>query len=309
MKNTLPVFSFLDLQQRPVEMLNAYQKEGVIHLQHFLNKENISQILFELQQAQISAEYDLAKNWNNQKLIFYSKNPNLIENSKLDYVTHPYFLSSADKTHIFYEDLNGLARINRIGHGLHFSKCNPILQSIIYGNDGLNLLLKMAEMKRPICQLSVYIPKFPHGIGSEVRPHQESTFAHTEPQTATVLWIALEDAAIENACMWGIQGSHRWPLNFVSRVNHLTKTRVFEKMNDLDIPPFDPENKIFIPLEIKAGDALFFHGNFFHCSPVNNSTQSRKALSFQFLDTMDCTYSETNWIQPRNNQYLYETGK
>jgi phytanoyl-CoA hydroxylase len=308
MNNALPVFSFLDLQQHSVKLSDAYLNEGVIHLRYFLNEEKINQILSELEQAQSSAEDDLARHWNNQKLTFYSKNPCLSVDSKADYVTHPYFLSSADKTHIFYEDNNGSAKLNRIGHGLHFSESNPMIQSIIYNNYGLNSLLQMAKMQRPICQLSVYIPKFPNGVGSEVRPHQESTFAHTVPQTATVLWIALEDATIENACMWGIRGSHRLPLKFVSRVDHLKKTRLFEKLNDFTVPNFDPENKEFMPLEIKAGDALFFHGNYFHCSPVNNSAQSRKALSFQFIDTLDCTYSQTNWIQPRNNRYLYGSG-
>jgi hypothetical protein len=55
---------------------------------------------------------------------------------------------------------------------------------------------------------SMYIFKQPR-IGGEVVCHQDSTFLYTEPKSCVGLWFALEDATVENGCMWGLPGRHR----------------------------------------------------------------------------------------------------
>ena len=42
-----------------------------------------------------------------------------------------------------------------------------------------------------------------------VVPHQDSTFLHTTPMKLMGCWIALEDATLENGCLWFIPGSHK----------------------------------------------------------------------------------------------------
>lgn len=284
-----------------------YNDQGIIYLKEFLNQQRLMSLLQDIKQMHTDAEIDLQNNWNNQKICFYSKNPQNQHNEKsTEYVTQPYFLTSKDKTHVFYEMIDNVCAVNRIGHGMHLSDQYKTLQSIVYDNTWLNTLLQMTGHIKPICQLSVYIPKHPNEIGSDVRPHQESTFAYTEPQSVVVLWIALEDALISNACMWGIPGSHTWPLKYVSRVNHQAKTRLFETINDIVIPDFECDRNQFIPLEVSAGDALLFHGNFIHCSPINKSSLSRQALSLQFIETDNTHYPSTNWLQPPNTKYLFD---
>lgn len=42
-----------------------------------------------------------------------------------------------------------------------------------------------------------------------VTPHQDATFLYTEPLGRVMgMWIALEDATINNGCLWFIPGSH-----------------------------------------------------------------------------------------------------
>ena len=42
---------------------------------------------------------------------------------------------------------------------------------------------------------------------------QDSTFLFTEPrQTCLGLWLALEDATVDNGCVWARPGSHKEPL-------------------------------------------------------------------------------------------------
>lgn len=42
-----------------------------------------------------------------------------------------------------------------------------------------------------------------------VDEHQDSTFLFTEPDSLVGFWIALDDARIENGCLWMIPGSHK----------------------------------------------------------------------------------------------------
>lgn len=257
-----------------------YQSHGIVYLKNFINTQTLSVLLNEFDLAEKRAEIDIIKNWNNERIFFYSKNAATSQAATKDYAASQYFKKSHDKCHVFYEQIDDSTAVNRIGHGMHLEKQFKTLQQLVYHNPTLNQVLKMSGLIAPICQLSVYIPKYANGIGSDVRPHQESTFAYTEPRSVVVLWLALEDAVIENACMWGILGSHTWPLQFVSRVDHVTNTRHFEKLDhDMVMPDFEKNRARFTPLEVKKGDALFFHGNFVHCSPVNQSQQSRKALS------------------------------
>ena len=40
-------------------------------------------------------------------------------------------------------------------------------------------------------------------------PHQDATFLITNPSKVVGVWIALEDAKIDNACLWFIPGSQK----------------------------------------------------------------------------------------------------
>lgn len=297
-------FSSLQISKQSHTIKNCYIKNGILRIKNFICSETINNIYHDLGLIEKDALFDLKQNWDNQKLCFFSRNTQqtIIQN---DFVCHPYFQASKNKAHVFYEQIDNKLAINRIGHGMHLNERYVAIQKLIYENQTLNNLLQIAGLKRPICHLSVYIPKYPHGIGSEIRPHQESTFAYTIPQSATVLWIAMEDVTIENACMWGILGSNHFPLSYVSWVDHQRKTREFKKLADRKLPAFSQQKNLFTPLAIKTGDALFFHGNFIHCSPNNLSNRSRKALSMQFIDTVNVDYPACNWITQPNHNYLY----
>ena len=52
---------------------------------------------------------------------------------------------------------------------------------------------------------SMYIFKQPH-IGGEVGCHQDATFLYTDPISVTGFWFAIEDATLENGCLWAAPG-------------------------------------------------------------------------------------------------------
>jgi phytanoyl-CoA hydroxylase len=53
----------------------------------------------------------------------------------------------------------------------------------------------------------MYIMK-PGRIGGKVEAHQDSTFIMTDPPRSIGIWLALDDARVDNACMYAISESH-----------------------------------------------------------------------------------------------------
>ena len=136
---------------------------------------------------------------------------------------------------------------------------------------------------------SMYIFKQP-GIGGEVRWHQDATYFDTTPVSVTTFWFALEDATLENGCMWAEPGGHRGPMRerFLRNGDDVR----MEKLSDM---PW-PDNSTAVPLECKAGSLVCFHGLLPHYSAPNRSAFSRHAYTLHATDGRTA-YSPQNWIQ------------
>jgi phytanoyl-CoA hydroxylase len=135
---------------------------------------------------------------------------------------------------------------------------------------------------------SMYIFKQPK-IGGEVTCHQDSTFLYTEPQDIAGLWFALEDATVENGCLWVIPGGHR--LGLKSRWVRTAEGTDFEVF---DSTPWAEEQ--LVPLEVRKGSLVVLHGLLPHKSLANRSSRSRHAYSLHIINS-NSRYPATNWLQ------------
>ncbi len=111
----------------------------------------------------------------------------------------------------------------------------------------------------------------PPRIGSEKPWHQDNAYFSIKDPNGTIgIWIALDDAQVENGCMHVLPGGHK-----MGPLKH-------EHTFDCEIKKdrFDPEGMLPIPL--KPGGALFFHGNLPHWTPINSSDSRRRALQFHY---------------------------
>lgn len=207
-----------------------------------------------------------------------------------------YFLGSSDKIRFFFEEdafgADGSLKqskersINKIGHALHeldpgfseFSRTPAIRQLV--GDLGF---------ENPLLLQSMYIFKQPK-IGGEVTCHQDSTFLYTEPLDIAGLWFALEDATLENGCLWAIPGGHKPGL----------KSRwVRDGAGGMKFDVFDPspwEEERLVPLEVSKGSLIILHGLLPHKSLANRSAKSRHAYTLHVISS-DCHYAESNWLQ------------
>src|SRR5205809_168584 len=126
-----------------------------------------------------------------------------------------YFLESGDKIRFFFEENafhpDGTLRqskersINKIGHALH--DLDPVFVRFSRTPE-IKQLVSDLDIDDPLLLQSMYIFKQPR-IGGEVTCHHDATFLHTEPLKIVGLWFALEDASIENGCLWAIRGGHK----------------------------------------------------------------------------------------------------
>ncbi|KAG7268204.1 hypothetical protein CRUP_022893 [Coryphaenoides rupestris] len=109
-----------------------------------------------------------------------------------------YFLTSGDKIRFFFE--KGVFD----DKALHAHE--PLYKKITHSPQVQGIAKKLG-LQCPVILQSMYIFKQP-GIGGEVTPHQDATFLHTEPLGRVMgLWIALEDATVDNGCLWFIPGT------------------------------------------------------------------------------------------------------
>ena len=98
--------------------------------------------------------------------------------------------------------------INKIGHAMH--DLDPVFESFSYTPELADVATDIG-MADPLAIQSMYIFKQPH-IGGEVGCHQDATFLYTEPLSVIGFWFAIEDATLENGCLWAQPGGHRGPL-------------------------------------------------------------------------------------------------
>jgi ectoine hydroxylase-related dioxygenase (phytanoyl-CoA dioxygenase family) len=137
-------------------------------------------------------------------------------------------------------------------------------------------------------------------IKSEGKPgqawHQDEYFIPTRDRSLTGVWIALDDATVENGCLWVLPGSHRRGVLYPAR--------------DQDDPQFDCSIEAYdfpysdedsVPVEIPAGTAILFNGYLLHRSLQNSGRHGyRRALANHYMSAE----SLLPWRRPADDEHM-----
>ncbi len=215
-------------------------------------------------------------------------------------VSNGEFLASGSGIWCFFEeeafDADGQPRapkalsINKIGHAMH--DLDPTFERFSYRPElaGVAADIGLADA---LALQSMYIFKQPL-IGGEVGCHQDSTFLYTEPMTVTGFWFAIEDATLQNGCLWAKPGGHRTSLRklFKRAGRSDADGTVFEELDPTPLP--SPSE--LVPLEVPAGTMVVLHGLLPHWSDINRSATSRHAYSLHCISA-SAEYPDWNWLQ------------
>lgn len=264
------------------EQVSEYRDAGYLILERFVEERDCD--LLRARAEELVQEFDPAEVVS----IFSTHEQNRL--------TDEYFLTSGDKIRYFFEENafnpDGTLKyekeksINKIGHALHdldpafnrFSRSQKIKElATAIGLDDCYLLQSMYIFKQP-------------NIGGEVTCHQDSTFLYTEPIDIAGLWFALEDATVDNGCLWALPGGHQHGLK--SRWRRSQDERMeFEIFDD---EPWPKEG--LVPLEVPKGTLILLHGLLPHCSFENRSPRSRHAYTLHLISA-SAKYPADNWLQ------------
>ena len=256
---------------------------------------------------------------------------------------------------------NKITALNKVGHALHLpshmrggeqfdgepleqvngsptndddDKQNPFYRYCTSGKlrSLLGQELGSSCWRDPVVPQSMYI--FKQAIrGGAVQAHQDSTFLFTTPyQSCGGLWLALDDATIDNGCLWVRPMSHREPLRrqyvrnpdyfeheynnaTASNEQHSPPPKLIMKdlqqqqqqhdnestMSPMDLETVTPHDLLrlgWLPLECQAGDLLIFYGTLDHLSLPNTSpTAPRRTFQLHIVEGCGVTWSPSNWLQ------------
>lgn len=124
--------------------------------------------------------------------------------------------------------------------------------------------------EKPMLVQDMALLKPPTG-GGEKPWHQDMAYGALAFHKAVVgVWIALDEAGLDNGCMHVIPQSHREGATPHYAVRDW-------QLCDASVPV---ERDVAVPLQ--PGGALFFHGLLYHGTPNNTSNKRRRALQFHY---------------------------
>jgi phytanoyl-CoA hydroxylase len=271
------------------DQIDAYHRDGFLVIEGFVPPERC----VELKRRAVQ----LVEQWepSAERTVFTTEQQERVSNRE--------FLSSGSATWCFFEeeafDETGALRqakelsINKIGHAMH--DLDPVFERFTYTPELASVAADLGLPDALVLQ-SMYIFKQP-GIGGEVGCHQDATFLYTDPMTVTGFWFAIEDATLENGCLWAAPGGHRRGglRQVFKRSGALTDDdgTVFEQLDatPLPTPPDD-----LVPLPVMAGTLVVLHGLLPHWSGPNRSPISRHAYSVHCI-AASADYPEWNWLK------------
>lgn len=122
--------------------------------------------------------------------------------------------------------------------------------------------------------------------GREKPWHQDSAYFNLAIDTTVLgVWIALDQATLDNGCLHVLPGTHR-----MGPAEHF-------KVRDWQLCDSAVERRLDVAVPLPPGGCLIWHGLLHHGSPTNHSSQSRRALQFHYRPVSSSSISTEERMQ------------
>jgi len=144
------------------------------------------------------------------------------------------------------------------------------------------------------CFLSQFIFKNPGALGQPW--HQDAYYFPFDRGPQVGVWLAVTEATLANGPLWVLPGSHREPVHAVE-----PDRRAHAQFGYVEITDHDMSGAV--PVLLRPGDLLVFHGHLMHKSTDNLSSSMRAAMVYHYgaAGTVDATlerkgYTINDWL-------------
>jgi phytanoyl-CoA hydroxylase len=161
----------------------------------------------------------------------------------------------------------------KIGHQMHMD--DPVFQKYAIHPRIVEILRKLVgrDIK---CVQSMFLDKPPHlGVGQPY--HQDSWYLKTDPDSLMAVWIACDDAEVDNGCLFVVPGSHRDPI-------HPHEKPLDPRQRKIYIEVHSARTRVEQAIPLKTGSAAFFTGHTLHRSGHNTTMRHRRAYVLHYAD-------------------------
>ncbi|GAB5440506.1 MAG: hypothetical protein Fues2KO_08550 [Fuerstiella sp.] len=116
----------------------------------------------------------------------------------------------------------------------------------------------------------------PPEVGGPKPVHQDNFyFGPDDEQKTLTVWIAIDEATTENGCLFFADGSHSGGV-----VDHFAPP---DEPFNLQVQPKLTSQYEMTAAPVAAGGISFHHGNTWHQSSANRSSDARRAVVFHYL--------------------------
>jgi phytanoyl-CoA hydroxylase len=172
------------------------------------------------------------------------------------------------------EDGESDAEVLRKYVAIHFPhKISALIYDYLFHDKIVSVLTKVVSPNLK-CMQSMLFVKGPGKAGQAW--HQDEFYIPTRDKSLVGAWIAIDDANVENGCLWIIPGR---PGYMMQRVQN--DSSEYADVDTIDVSPFREQ---MIPVEVKSGSVVFFNGYTLHSSLRNKTADNfRTALVNHYM--------------------------
>ena len=152
---------------------------------------------------------------------------------------------------------------------------HPVFAMLIHDSRLLDLV---EDLIGPDIRLIHYQGLYkPPLTGGEVGWHQDNYYFNVADNRTVSVWLALDDATVENGCMWYLPGHHHRRLEHEQLWDTSEKKGFYYAIREIDATSA-------VPAEVARGGLAIHHCLMPHRSLKNRTERPRRGLAMHFMD-------------------------
>ncbi len=167
------------------------------------------------------------------------------------------------------QSVGGLPALRKLDHPVFY---RPLFRSLAAKKSLVSMVEQLIGPGVSVFFSQVFMK--PPEVGGPKPIHQDNHyFGPDDPDATLTAWIALDDATIENGCLFYAEGA-------TEVAPHVAPDG--EPFN-LQIPTYEATHLKMLAAPVPRGGVSFHHGNTPHQSSANRSRHPRRAAAFHFI--------------------------